>query len=142
MKIVKKISSKGIGMINLDMIGVGDTHLIGNIGLSSSSLTNYIREKASAMNLNWQPFTAESNSDHTYFEAAGVPAVFIYQSSDPWYHTSEDTIDKINVVNLEQNGELATTSMYDWAKNPAHREKKAIHLEKVHVYHDKVYAGK
>jgi aminopeptidase YwaD len=133
------VSSIGIGMINLDMIGVGDTCLIGNIGLSSSNLTNYTREKATAMNLNWEPFTAGSNSDHTYFEAADVPAVLIYQSPYPWYHTSEDTIDKIDTVKLEENGELATATMYDWAKNPERRAKKAIHLKKVYVHHDTVY---
>ncbi len=138
----EEISSKGIGMINLDMIGVGDTSLIGNIDWSNSNLTNFTRIKASNMNLTWAPFTASSNSDHTYFEAAGVPAVFINQYPDPYYHTYQDTIDKINPVNLEGNGELATASMYDWAKNPVHREKKAIHLEKVQVYHDKVLLDK
>ncbi len=54
-------------MINLDMIGVGNTTLIGNIDNRSSNLTNYTRKKASVMNLRWKPFTAEANSDHTYF---------------------------------------------------------------------------
>lgn len=133
-----EVTTKGIGMINLDIIAVGDTFLIGNIGLSDSSLKDYAGEKATAMNMVWQPFTAQASSDHTYFEQAGVPAVYLHQSPDPWTHTSQDTLDKINAATLEANGELATAIMYDWAKNPIHRLKMTLHFEKVYVYHDKL----
>ncbi len=144
----EEVSTKGIGMINLDMIGVGDNRLIGNIVLNSSNLTNYTRNKASAMHLGWKPFNAEPNSDHTYFEEAGVPAVFIYQSKDPWYHTSNDTIDKINKVKLEKNGELATATIYGWAKNPRQRAKPGMlagaagSLKKANVHHHILYSEK
>ena len=49
---------------------------------------------------------------------------------------------KIQIDTLEVNGELATAVMYDWAKNPVLRAKKAAKLEKVHVYHDKVLKAK
>jgi len=136
-----EVSTKGIGMINLDMVGVGDTLLLGNIGWSGPELRDFTREKAETWGLTWAPFTASCNSDHCYFEVAGVPIVFLHQSPDPWYHTSEDTPDKILLDKLEENGELATATMYDWAKNPALRAKKAARLEKVYVYHDQVYAG-
>jgi aminopeptidase Y len=136
-----EVTSKGLGMVNLDMIGVGDTLLLGNVGLSSSELRDYTWDKAEAWGLTWAPFTAGANSDHYYFEVVGVPVVFLHQSPDPYYHTSEDTPDKIDVTKLEENGELATATMYDWAKNPALREKKAAKVKKVHVYKDKVYAG-
>jgi aminopeptidase Y len=137
-----EVASQGIGMINLDMVGVGDTLLLGNIGWGGQALADYTREKADAWGLNWDSFTASSNSDHTYFEMVGVPAVFLHQSPDPYYHTSEDTPDKILVDKLEENGELATATMYDWAKNPALRAKKAAKVEKVHVYRDQVHAEK
>lgn len=138
-----EVSTKGIGMINLDMIAVGDTLQIGNIGYlggGGPELRDYTRGKAGIWGLAWTPFTAGENSDHTYFEQAGVPAVFLNQSPDPYYHTSQDTLDKISLTKLEENGELATATMYDWAKNPVLRAKKAAHFESVHVYHDKVYA--
>jgi aminopeptidase YwaD len=134
----EEVTNMGLGMINLDMIGVGDTLLLGNIGWADPDLRDYTREKAAAWGLTWGPFTAGTNSDHTYFEMVGVPVVFLHQSPDPYYHTSEDTPDKIDVTKLEENGELATAAMYDWAKNPALRAKKAAKLEKVHVRHDKV----
>jgi len=68
----------------------------------------------------------------------GVPVVFLTQDPDPYYHTPEDDLDKIQVDTLEANGELATAAMYDWAKNPVLRAKKAAKIEKVHVRHDRV----
>lgn len=136
----EELIASGLGMINLDMIGVGDTLLIGNIGWGGSAITDYTQAKAVTMGVeDWAPFTAEENSDHTYFEMVGVPSVFLHQSPDPYYHTSEDTPDKIDINKLEENGELATAVMYDWAKNPLLRAKKASKLKKVHVYKDKVY---
>ncbi len=129
----------GIGMVNLDMIGVGDTLQIGNMGLNlPDPLTDYATEKAEAWDLAPEYFEAMCNSDHCYFEVVGVPVAFLTQRPDPYYHTPEDTPDKIQVDTLEANGELATAAMYDWAKNPVLREKKAAKLEKVHVRHDKV----
>ena len=133
----------GIGMINLDMIGVGDTLLIGNIGWGGQTLNDYTKAKADAMGIEpWESFTAGSNSDHTYFEMVGVPCTFLTQDPDLYYHTPEDTPDKIQVDTLEANGELATAVMYDWAKNPVLREKKAAKIKKVHVYHDRVLNAK
>jgi aminopeptidase YwaD len=90
------------------------------------------------MSMPWQFFTAGTNSDHTYFAQVGVPASFLSQGPDPYYHTAQDTLDKIQPATLEANGELATAAMYDWAKNPVLRAKKAMKLEKVYVYQDKV----
>jgi aminopeptidase Y len=137
-----EVTAKGLGMINLDMIGVGDTLSIGTLGGANMTLRDYTGAKATAMGMSWQFFTAGANSDHTYFEQVGVPAAFLTQDPDPYYHTSQDSLDKIQPATLEANGELATATMYDWAKNPALRAKKAMKLEKVHVYHDKVLSTK
>lgn len=148
---LNEISTMGLGMINLDMIGVGEILQIGNIGYPDGGgpeLTAYAQEKATAMRMAWEPFEAMENSDHTYFEQAGVPAVFLTQSEDPNYHTAEDTIDKIQFDTLEKNGELATAIMLDWAKNqnsaapaPAMLRKSAdLKIKRVHVRHDNVYA--
>ena len=133
-----EVSSMGLGMINLDMIGVGNTLSIGTLAGANLALRNYTGDKATAMGMPWQFFTAGTNSDHTYFAQVGVPASFLSQGPDPYYHTSQDTLDKIQPATLEANGELATATMYDWAKNPALRAKMALKLEKVNVYHDQV----
>ncbi len=110
-----EVRHQGLGMINLDMIAVGDTLLIGNIGSAGSALVDNTMDKATAMEIAWQPYTAEARSDHAPFETVGVPAVFLHQYADPWTHTAEDTLDKINLTTLERNGELATATMHDWA---------------------------
>jgi Zn-dependent M28 family amino/carboxypeptidase len=133
-----EVSTMGLGMINLDMISVGDTLLLGNIGWGGDTLEDYAEEKADAWGLNWAGFTAGTNSDHTYFEMVGVPVVFLHQSPDPYYHTPEDSLDKVDLTKLEENGELATAVMYDWAKNPVLREKKAAKLEKFDVFQHEV----
>ncbi len=144
-----EVSTKGLGMVNLDMIAVGDILQIGNIDYGEpgggNQLKDYTQQKATAMKMTWEAFAAGENSDHTYFEQAGVPAVFLTQSPDPYYHTAQDTLDKIQPATLEANGELATAVLYDWAKNPAPRAAVAAlramgaaNLEKTPVRNDKV----
>lgn len=119
--------NRGRGMINLDMIAVGDILLIGNIGSAGSTLVTYTKDKATAMEIAWHSFTAGATSDHAPFEAVGVPAVFLCQSPDPWTHTAEDTLEKIDVTTLEMNGELATVTMYDWARRDAQISSACMH---------------
>ncbi|MHC4330967.1 MAG: M20/M25/M40 family metallo-hydrolase [Planctomycetota bacterium] len=133
-----EVTSMGLGMVNLDMIGVGDTLQIGNMAVGPIELTDYATEKAEAWDLAPEYFEAMCNSDHCYFEQVGVPVAFLTQRPDPYYHTPEDDLDKIQVDTLEDNGELATAVMYDWAMNPVLREKKAAKFERVHVRNDKV----
>ena len=120
--------NQGCGMINLDMIAVGDILLIGNIGSAGSTLVTYTKDKATAMEIAWHSFTAGATSDHAPFEAVGVPAVFLYQSPDPWTHTAEDTLEKIDATTLEMNGELATVTMYDWARRDAQISSVCVHI--------------
>ena len=134
-----EVTTMGLGMVNLDMIGVGDTLQIGNMDVAPQELTEYATEKAEAWDLAPEYFEAMCNSDHCYFETVGVPVAFLTQRPDPYYHTPEDTPDKIILDIFEVNGELATAVMYSWAKNPVHREAKAAHfLEKVHVHSDRI----
>ena len=114
-----EVTAKGLGMVNLDMIGVGDTLSIGTLDGENTTFRDYTGAKATAMGMPWQFFAAGANSDHTYFAQVGVPASFLSQGPDPYYHTSQDSLDKIQPATLEANGELATATMYDWAKNPA-----------------------
>jgi aminopeptidase YwaD len=87
-------------------------------------LKDYAEETAENWGLNWIPIVTGVTGDHFWFENAGVPSVSLSQTPDPWYHTAEDTPDKIDITRLEENGELATSVMYDWAKNPELRSKK------------------
>ncbi len=135
----EEVETQGIGMINLDMIAVGDVLKIGCIGVADMDLTEYTQIKADRMGIeDWVPFEAAQNSDHTYFELAGLPVVFLAADPDLNYHTPEDSLDKIDLELLEQNGELASAVMYDWAKYPHRPKKKAVGFKKVHAFRDKV----
>lgn len=133
-----EVTEHGLGMVNLDMIAVGPRQ-IGFIGYAGPELTEFAGAKADAMGLLWEPFTAGTNSDHTYFEQVGLPVAFIAHLTDPWYHTPEDRPDKLDPALLEENGELAAAVVYGWAKNPVHREAKAARIERVHVFEDRVH---
>lgn len=138
-----EVTSMGLGMINLDMIAVGEILNIGNMGLAADDLLDCTKDKADAMGIKWDPFTAPANSDHVHFESVGCPVSYLTHTVDPYYHTPEDTPDKIQVDTLDENGELAAAVMYEWAKNPVLRAKKAAKkLENLHVYQDKVYKTK
>jgi len=128
----EEVITQGIGMINMDQIAVGDILNIGNIGWADSALTDFTREKATAMGIEeWEPWQAGTNSDHTYFELVGVPVVYLHETPDPYYHSAEDRLDKIDIAKLEENGELATAVLYDWAKNPDLRAKKKVNVRGV-----------
>jgi len=126
-----EVTTQGWGMVNLDMVGVGETLLLGNIGWAEDTLAAYTRQKAKLMGIpSWEPAAMTPNSDHAYFEYVGLPVVVLEQSPDPRYHSAEDTLDKIDPAVLEANGELATAVVYDWAKHPRLQLRKAMQAEK------------
>ncbi|MGW8178317.1 MAG: M20/M25/M40 family metallo-hydrolase, partial [bacterium] len=59
-----EVTSIGLGMINLDMIGVGDTLQIGNMDVGPQGFTDYATEKAEAWDLAPEYLEAMCNSDH------------------------------------------------------------------------------
>jgi aminopeptidase YwaD len=118
-----EVTTQGIGMINLDMIGVGDTLEIGNYGLAGDTFEDFTENIASSWGLTYEPYVAGLN-DYYDFEVVGVPTVCIRQTPDPYLNTPEDTVDKIVIDIFETNGELAASAIYGWAKNPSLRAKK------------------
>ena len=54
----------------------------------------------------------EGGSDHTVFGAAGVPSLLNWHFTDRFYHTNQDTIDKVNAREMENVGILVATSAY------------------------------
>jgi aminopeptidase YwaD len=87
------------GMVNLDMVGVGDRLLIGNTG-SDARLVDAAVEVARQLGL---PATRTrlGASDHTSFERAGIPAVFLHWTDDPRYHSPQDTPEHVRPDRLD-----------------------------------------
>ena len=95
-----------VGMVNLDMEGVGDRlQLAWDRG--TDSLVMVAARLAEQLGIKVQ--VARSNgSDHQNFERVGVPVVFLFRPDDPYYDTPKDTVDRVDPRLLEISGRLAT----------------------------------
>jgi len=91
--------------IIVDMIGDADLQIFYE-GTSTQYLKSEIWAKAS--DLGFKQFIPEEKysiiDDHTPFLSAGIPAVDIIDFDYPYYHTLEDTVDKISAESLEAVG--------------------------------------
>ncbi|MCC6175084.1 MAG: M20/M25/M40 family metallo-hydrolase [Chloroflexi bacterium] len=92
-------------MINLDMVGVGDSARAGG----SDELVAAAMDVGTALGERVRPLGGEGtgSSDHASFQAAGIPALFIYRSSDPNYHSANDRAEYVDPAHLKFAGDLA-----------------------------------
>lgn len=94
-----------IGMINLDMEGVGERlHLAWSRG--PDTLVTLAAKLAEQLGIRASVVRSEA-SDHVSFERAGVPVVFLNRPDDPYIHTPRDTADRVDPKLLEISGRLA-----------------------------------
>jgi aminopeptidase YwaD len=93
-----------VAMINLDMVGVGDTWMVGG----TRELQTPVRAAGEGMGVRFRDLSADLNgaSDHASFIAAGIPAVFIYSSDDPNYHSPNDKVEFVQPERLETAGKI------------------------------------
>ena len=54
----------------------------------------------------------EGGSDHTAFRAAGVPSVLNWHFTDRFYHTNQDTLDKVSPNEMQNVGVAVATSAW------------------------------
>ena len=54
----------------------------------------------------------EGGSDHTPFASAGVPSLLNWHFTDRFYHTNQDTPDKVSAAEMENVAALVATSAY------------------------------
>ncbi|SFX03707.1 Zn-dependent amino-or carboxypeptidase, M28 family [Thermoactinomyces sp. DSM 45891] len=105
------------GMINMDMVGVGDKV---NVLTASANAQSFVADLAveKAEELQITPIRGFSTrSDHASFEPLGIPVAFLHVSEDPYYHSDQDTLDKIQKPNLKNVGTLVTNLVLDIANN-------------------------
>jgi aminopeptidase YwaD len=92
-----------VGMINLDMVGVGDTSRVGG----TDALVTLAQAEASRSGLALGVLGEGGGSDHASFIRAGIPGLFIYRSNDPNYHSPNDKAQYVDPANLQIAGQLA-----------------------------------
>jgi aminopeptidase YwaD len=104
---------------NLDMVGSRDA---GNLVMRTvNGQANLVTELAQAASTRLNdaptPFSQGGSSDHVPFGEKGIPAaLFIHSPLEPWYHTPEDTLDKISKEKLQDVAEIVGTAIYDYAR--------------------------
>ncbi|MEH7346148.1 M28 family peptidase [Bacillus sp. JJ1532] len=108
-----------IANFNLDMVGSRDAGDL--VLLTLDGKPNLVTElaQASSTRLNGEPtpYGQGGRSDHVPFAEAGIPAaLFIHSPSEPWYHTPEDSIDKISKEKLQDVAEIVGAAVYDLAR--------------------------
>jgi len=119
---VEKISALNqhiIGMVSIDMIGFNANYLYNSIISNPNSVS--LGTKALSLNSQYHtslilpvaPFNYGEYSDHFSFWNAGIPAICLMENAPPWndntfyvsnpfYHTSYDTLGTVN-INLVRN---------------------------------------
>lgn len=102
-------------MINMDMVGVGDTMGVMTADENADSfVADMAEEYIRSYGHPYERLTSD-RSDHAPFERAGIPVAFLNYHPDPNYHTDEDTVDKIQKDNLYNMGVLVTTLTHNIA---------------------------
>jgi aminopeptidase YwaD len=89
-------------MINLDMVGVGTESRVGG----TDTLIRLAQSVGTRSGLPLASMGESGASDHASFMRAGIPALFIYRSNDPNYHSPNDKAELIDPANLQLAGQL------------------------------------
>ncbi|OCA90390.1 aminopeptidase [Bacillus sp. FJAT-27225] len=129
------------GYFNMDMVGSRDAgHLVINV---ADGVPNIVSDhaQASSARLNGAPTPLElgGSSDHVSFSEVGIAsASFIHRPLEPWYHTPEDTIDKISKEKLQDVAEIIGTAVYDIVRpdNQGPKAKQGKEKKMQHLYHE------
>lgn len=95
-----------VGMISLDMVGVGSTLTLNSTMQAPQTLVNLLDGYARRSGLNPVFRQDPGWSDHEAFEKHGIPSVWVEYREDPNYHSPADTYDKIDPSLIARTGQL------------------------------------
>jgi aminopeptidase YwaD len=116
-------TDRTIAMINMDMVGSQFGQVGFDLGVrTSNAVADAVKGVMLRTGLGATHYEERhTRSDHASFDAAGIPAldfgvsVRAVSKQDPNYHSSRDTIDKINPQVLEGYGDLIAVMLLDAA---------------------------
>jgi hypothetical protein len=103
----KPRSTPIVGMISIDMIGVGENFYACTLGRADPFLVKKALASAKQLGISigiWGK--GKPWSDHEAFEEAGIPSVWFHRRKDPAYHTARDLPGNIKRQNLQIAGRL------------------------------------
>ena len=113
------------GMINLDMVGVGNNLVLYNSAGAShevSDIAKKVADELGYLNAETAQDLHSTSSDHAPFEAAGVPSTFLtYRMSeagglDKYYHQKSDTIETISPQFLYNTTDVVVETVLEMQK--------------------------
>ena len=100
--------TRTVSMLNLDMVGAGETLQIDGEG----SVAAQLAMGAETYGVTYtSTSTVHGRSDHAPFVASGVPASMLIWWPDAYYHTTEDKISIIEPEKLKASGVLASHTL-------------------------------
>ncbi|WP_338472389.1 M28 family peptidase [Niallia sp. XMNu-256] len=110
-----------VGMFQMDMVGSkgagdlimytndGEKNIVTDLGAAAGARLSKTGEATS--------YGMEGRSDHVPFAEIGLPAaLFIHAPVEPWYHTPEDTLDKISKEKLKEVSNIVGAAVYQVAR--------------------------
>ena len=97
---------KLVGMMSVDMIGVGNDLYARTVGLANRILVDKSLASAERLGVPLEVLSGGAWSDHDAFELAGVPSVWYHRKEDPDYHTCRDVSANVESVHLRTMGRL------------------------------------
>lgn len=97
-----------VGMISMDMIGVGPRFYARTQGVASPFLVEKTLRSAWQLGIPMRKMvTPEPWSDHVAFEQAGIPSVWFSRRRDPDYHSAGDRPENVRWAHLKSAGQAA-----------------------------------
>jgi len=105
-----------VANFNLDMVGSKDA---GDLILQTTNnkpnlVTDLAQAASTKLNGEPTPYNQGESSDHVSFANVGIPAaLFIHNPTEPWYHTKDDTIEKISKEKLTDVAEIVSLSVWN-----------------------------
>jgi aminopeptidase YwaD len=110
-----------VGMFQMDMVGSkdagplimytadGEKNIVTDLGASAGARLSKTGEAT--------PYGWEGRSDHVPFTEIGIPAaLFIHAPVEPWYHSPQDTLDKISLDKLKEVSNIVGAAVYQVAR--------------------------
>jgi aminopeptidase YwaD len=130
-----------VGYFNMDMVGSRDAgDLVINTPDGNENIVSQTAQASSAR-LNGEPTPIQpgGSSDHvSFFEGGIASGSFIHRPLEPWYHTPEDTIDKISKEKLQDVAEIIGTAVYDIVRpeNQGPKANRGTEQKVPHLYYE------
>jgi glutaminyl-peptide cyclotransferase len=109
---VSQLTGKPDAAVIVDMVGDANLNIYKERN-STAALTDQIWQSAAQLGYDEKfipKYRYSMEDDHTPFLAAGIPAVDIIDFDYPYWHTVQDTVDKVSATSLQTVGDV----LYHW----------------------------